>query len=77
MIREWLDQAAAKKATHLIVVCDTFDYADYPEFVLPGEDVHAAIKKFNREAQMSRVMEVYNMAMPLAEQLAEHRAYHP
>lgn len=29
----WLAQGKRLKATHLIVVCDTYDYEDYPVFV--------------------------------------------
>jgi hypothetical protein len=28
----WLDRGKAQGATHVIVVCDTFDWDDYPVF---------------------------------------------
>lgn len=31
-IRNWL-QRATKEDSHMLVVCDTFDYEDYPVFV--------------------------------------------
>jgi len=37
-IRTWLLEAKKEGATHVIVVCDTFDYDDYPVKVMPGED---------------------------------------
>jgi hypothetical protein len=76
MIAEWLEEAKLKGATHMIVVCDTFDYRDYPVFVLCETDVRDEIKKYQNSEQMSRVMEVYDLGMPLNEQLSERRAWH-
>ncbi len=39
-IGKWLMEAREKGATHVIVVCDTFDCRDYPVQVMPDEDVH-------------------------------------
>lgn len=73
-IREWLERGKAQGATHMIVVCDTFDYEDYPVFVMPGEDVRAEHAKYNGP-NMQRVMEVYSYARSLDEQLAAPRVY--
>jgi len=37
-IQGWLKEAKREKATHLIVVCDSFDHEDYPVLVKPGQD---------------------------------------
>lgn len=37
-IRGWLLAGKKKNATHMIVVCDTFDHEDFPVYVLPGQD---------------------------------------
>lgn len=29
-LREWIKRGKSAKATHMIVVCDTFDHEDYP-----------------------------------------------
>jgi len=73
-IREWLEEAKKKNATHLVVVCDTFDYGDYPVYVLQNQDVNKVVKGENA-ASMQRVMEVYNLSMDIEEQLKEHRAW--
>ena len=73
-IKEWLDNAIKQGATHMIVACDTFDYEDYPVSVMPGESVEEAIKKY-KTINMSKVMEVYNLSMPIETQLAEFRAW--
>lgn len=33
IIAEWIESGLEKKATHMIVVCDTFDHTDYPVYV--------------------------------------------
>jgi hypothetical protein len=67
-------------ATHVIVVCDTFKYDDYPVFVMPDQDVReveAEYKDKNTGADinMQRVMEVYSLRMDIEEQLEETRAF--
>lgn len=73
-IEGWLVSAKEEKATHLIVVCDSFDYEDYPVYVLKGQDVRKVVESYHGK-NMQRVMEVYNLSKPLKAQLAEERAY--
>jgi len=75
-IEQWLDEGKSKGATHIIVVCDTFDYEDYPVYVMPGTNGNAILKHYQC-AEMQRVMEVYDLNMDIEAQLAEHRAWHP
>jgi hypothetical protein len=58
----------------MIVVCDTFDYEDYPVYVKPGEDVHKIASGYDR-VNMQKVMEVYNLSMDRETQLNQHRAF--
>lgn len=73
-IRRWLERGRQNGATHLIVVCDTFDHDDYPVFVKPTEDPHEVEETYNGK-EMQRVMEVYRLDMSWDDQLAEHRAH--
>lgn len=73
-IREWLDRAKKKGATHMIVATDTFDWEDYPVFVMPGQDAQAEVNA-RHGPNMSKVMEVYNMSMDLDEQLKAQRVW--
>ena len=73
-IRNWLNRPETKESTHMVVVCDTFDYNDYPVFVSNNENVHDVIKKYSN-MEMSRVMEVYNLSMDIEAQLQERRAF--
>ena len=74
-IRDWLNQAKDKGATHLIVATDTFDYGDYPVFVMPHQVVADELSRL-RKQDMTRVMECYNLSLPWDEQLSERRAFH-
>jgi hypothetical protein len=46
------------RATHVIVVLDTFDYDAHPGFVMPVEDAREASAK---PEEGYRVQEVYNL----------------
>jgi len=73
-IRAWLKEGKKQKATHMIVVCDSFDYEDYPVYVKKGQNVHDVAAKYNGK-NMQQVMEVYNLSMDLEKQLNEHRSF--
>lgn len=75
-IEEWLHSGDAAGATHMIVVCDTFNYEDYPVYVQPDKDVFKEIARFD-EVNMQRVVEVYNLSQDIGAQLNEVRAWHP
>lgn len=68
-LQEWFDRGVKEKATHMIVVCDTFDHEDYPVFVKPTENVHDVAKQYNN-TNMQRIMEVYNLRMSKEEQFS-------
>ena len=74
-VQRWLEEGKEKGATHLIVACDTFDYENYPVFVMPGE----SCEKRGEEAKASRMQsvdEVYDLAEDVTRQLSELRAMH-
>jgi hypothetical protein len=74
-IREWLKRGVKEKQTHVIVVCDTYDHEDYPVFVGKDKDVREIAAKYQGQ-NMQRIMEVYNLSLPLEDQLKEVRAFH-
>ena len=72
-IREWLKKGKDEGATHVIVMCDTFEYEDYPVMVMPGQDIRKEAN--DRDGKnMAKLMEVYNLSIDWEEQLEEHRA---
>lgn len=73
-IGKWLLSAREEGATHMIVVCDTFDFDDYPVHVMPDQDVHKVIADY-RSQTMREVMEVYWMDGDLDQQLDMPRSF--
>ena len=74
-IQRWIDDAIEEGATHLMIVCDTFDYDDYPVKIMPGESAPHKYVEYNTK-EMQKVMEVYDLSLDINEQLNEHRAVH-
>lgn len=72
-IREWLKEGKAQNATHVIIVCDTYDYEDYPVFVQRDQDPRREVKL--RSGNMQKVMEVYSLGLDIETQLASHRVF--
>lgn len=71
-IREWLHHAKDAGATHMLVVCDTFENEDYPVPVYAWDNVRDVYKAYNGP-NMQRVLEVYKLTLDLEEQLATFR----
>lgn len=72
-IRKWLVDGQKLGATHVLIVVDTFDYEDYPVYVMPNEDVRAKEKEYSKD--MQKVMEVYALHLDLETQLSEFRVF--
>lgn len=73
-IKEWLEEGIKQKATHMLVVCDTYDYEDYPVYVKSSEQITEVMKRFTSE-NMQRIMEVYNLSLNLEQQLNTKRSW--
>lgn len=73
-IKNWIKYGQEQGATHMIVACDTFDWEDYPVYVMPNEDVHKKYDQYNGP-NMQKVMEVYNLQKDIEKQLGQYRAF--
>lgn len=73
-LSEWFDRGIKKGATHMIVVCDTYDWEDYPVYVESGQDVSTVEAGYDGK-NMAKVMEIYDLSMDKDQQMAQHRAY--
>lgn len=60
-IHEWFQEAQNQGATHLVVVCDTYDWDDYPIYVMPDQDLRLICAEHDEE-NMQRIMEVYDIS---------------
>ncbi len=74
-IQRWIDKGLQDGSSHLIVMCDGFDYCYYPVYVTGTPDeVRAEVQERGQQA-MQRVMEVYHLAGDLAAQMDMTRAF--
>ena len=74
-IASWFREGERQGATHMIVVCDTFDHEDYPAYATSDAEALEKYDRYNGK-NMQRVMEVYDLRLPREAQLDEHRAFH-
>lgn len=72
----WFDEGVRQGATHMIVVCDTYDGDNFPVYVTSDEDVREVAKSHGDPAKMVKVEEVYCLSMDRDAQMAEWRAFH-
>jgi hypothetical protein len=74
-IDRWFEAGLSSGATHMIVVCDTYDYENYPVYVNKNEDVEEKVKLYEQK-DMQSIEEIYNLSMSKEEQFNECRAFH-
>lgn len=74
-LSEWFDRGVAQGASHMIVVCDTYDHEDYPVYVMDPLDVVKKQKEYE-VMPMQRVMEIYSLRKDKQEQMSETRSFH-
>lgn len=73
-IRDWLERGREQGATHMLVVCDTFDWGDYPVYKTgTPEQVKDAAEKYPKD--MQKLMEVYRLDADFDTQLGQHRCF--
>ena len=70
-IEKWFDRGVAQKARHMLIVCDSFEYVDYPVFTTTDDE---CLARHKNPGEMQQVMEVYDLRADKAEQMNEHRA---
>ncbi len=69
-ISDWFDRGRAQGAAHMLVICDTFDYEDYPVYTRTADE---CLQRYKAPGEMQRVMEVYDLAAPKDEQMGAGR----
>lgn len=74
-LRTWFEDAESSGASHMIIVCDTYDWEDYPVFVSPGDDPVEVATEFNGK-DMQKIMECYKISLGWDSQSKEYRSNH-
>jgi hypothetical protein len=72
-LAEWFQEGKDEERDYMIVVCDTFDWEDYPVYV-NAEDFWTEYAKYDGQ-NMQKIMEVYDLNKPWPEQ-AQGRVRH-
>jgi hypothetical protein len=73
LIRSWFERGVANNEQFMIVVCDTFDWDDYPVYC-SEEDFASEYASVNG-ANMQRIMEVYDLSKDMYTQLGQTRSF--
>ncbi|CAH6983054.1 conserved hypothetical protein [Vibrio chagasii] len=60
-VQGWVKRGKEQGAAYVISVCDTFDWDDYPVFVMPEDDLHAKKAEYDG-VNMQRINEVIDLA---------------
>ncbi len=74
-ITRWFENGIDLNATHLVVVCDLFDYEDFPVYIYEDESPEERVIYWNSQ-DFCKVMEVYDIQLDMNAQLNESRAWH-
>lgn len=56
-VERWIKTAKEMGATHIISVCDTFYWEDYPVYVMPNEDLDKRKEEFDG-VNMQKINEI-------------------
>jgi hypothetical protein len=71
-IARWFKAGLEGDYDYMIVVCDTFDWEDYPKYCY--FDNFTKVYDGTNGRNMQKIMEVYDLSMDMDKQLSEHRA---
>jgi hypothetical protein len=72
-ICEWFERGVSDGQRYMIVVCDTFDWSDYPVYATAETFAEQFWKHSNVNMQM--VMEVYDLSRDRTKQLIARRSF--
>lgn len=71
----WFKSGKEQGYTHMIVVCDTYDWDDYPVYVSADENARDKYAEYTSgKHSMQKVMEVYNLSQNMDKQMSQRRA---
>lgn len=60
-VNRWIVNGKKMGATHIISVCDTFDYDDYPVYIMPNDDLEKK-KSYYNGGNMQKINEVIDLS---------------
>lgn len=67
-LKYWHETGVTQGKTHMIIVCDTFDWEDYPVYAESPKDCMEKYRQYGPgNTNMQKVMEVYDLSKPFVE----------
>ena len=66
-ISKWFDDGVADRQMFMFVMCDTYDWEDYPRYARTVEDARMVYIQY--PSDMQKIMEVYDLRKDKQEQL--------
>lgn len=60
-VQNWIKEGKKQGATHIISVCDTFNYDDYPVYVLNANKLEEQKRQYNG-SNMQKINEVIDLS---------------
>lgn len=71
-LSSWFDRGKESNHRYMVIVCDTYDWDDYPVFCNDKEEAENRVKN---PGEMQKIMEVYDLNADKEVQMNMHRAY--
>ncbi len=68
-IAEWFEQGVKIKAIYLFVVCDTYDWEDFPAYAGDREEANKKLHEYSGGKNMVKLMEIYDLRQDMTKQL--------
>jgi hypothetical protein len=76
-ISGWFDEGLDKGATHMIVMCDTYEYFNFPMYIMPGESPREKFEEYVKSMGSAYCAdECYSYSLSKEYQMRERRANH-
>jgi len=73
---KWFQKGVRNNQSHMIVVCDTYNYDDRPIYTNSLEEFKEEYKKVISSHGNETIMEVYDLKVDIDFQINEDRAFH-
>lgn len=74
-VQMWFQEGTRQQASHMVVICDTYDYEDYPAYITASNPEEAEAAAERKNGNMQKVMEVYNLSKDMQDQLNRRRCF--
>jgi len=72
---KWFQKGVRNNQSHMIVVCDTYDYDDYPVYINSLEEFEEEYKRVFSHSSKT-IMEIYDLKIDINLQMNEARSFH-